>query len=56
MNNTMKKQKIDYLHENPVRAKLVDSAQRYVYSSAKDYSGECGLLPITILEEVFYGK
>jgi hypothetical protein len=50
------KQKIDYLHENPVRAKLVDSAQRYVYSSAKDYSGECGLLPITILEEVFYGK
>jgi len=50
------KQKIDYLHENPVRAKLVDSAQRYVYSSAKDYSGECGLLPITILEEVFYVK
>ena len=50
------KQKIEYLHENPVRAKLVDTPERYVYSSAKDYAGEKGLLPVTILEEVYYGN
>jgi putative transposase len=47
------RQKIEYIHENPVRAKFVDVAQRYVYSSAKDYAGERGLLPISILEDVY---
>ena len=50
------KQKIEYLHQNPVRARLVDVAERYVYSSARDYAGEKGLLPVTVLEEVYYGK
>jgi len=50
------KQKIEYLHENPVRAKLVDTPERYIYSSAKDYAGEKGILPITILEQVYYEK
>ncbi len=48
------KQKVAYIHENPVAARLVDTAQRYVYSSAKDYAGEKGLLPVNILEEVYY--
>ncbi len=48
------KQKVEYVHENPVTARLVDEAQRYVYSSAKDYAGEKGLLPVNILDEVYY--
>lgn len=50
------KQKVDYLHENPVRARLVDTPERYIYSSARDYAGETGLLPITILNDVFYAQ
>jgi len=32
-------QKIDYIHENPVRAGLVYRAEDYVYSSASNYAG-----------------
>ena len=37
-------EKINYIHQNPVEAGLVYHAEDYVYSSAKDYSGEKGLL------------
>ena len=30
-------QKIDYIHENPVMAGIVDKAEEYLYSSARDY-------------------
>ena len=33
----MLKQRLDYLHENPVRAGIVYEPQEYVYSSGKDY-------------------
>ncbi|MEO8771908.1 MAG: hypothetical protein ABI402_17560 [Ferruginibacter sp.] len=36
-NPAMLKQKLDYLHENPVRAGIVFEPQDYVYSSAVDY-------------------
>lgn len=48
------RQKLDYLHNNPVTAKLVDTAERYVYSSAKDYVGEQGLLPVVVLDVSYY--
>ncbi|SDS05728.1 REP element-mobilizing transposase RayT [Mucilaginibacter mallensis] len=32
-------QKIDYIHQNPVRAGLVYRAEDYVYSSASNYAG-----------------
>jgi REP element-mobilizing transposase RayT len=35
----MLKQRLDYLHENPVRAGIVFEPQDYVYSSACDYYG-----------------
>lgn len=38
------KQKIDYVHQNPVEAGLVYRAEDYVYSSARDYADEPGLL------------
>ncbi|MFD0931579.1 transposase [Psychroflexus salinarum] len=37
-------QKINYVHQNPVKAGLVLRPENYKYSSAKDYSGEKGLL------------
>jgi len=47
-------QKLEYIHNNPVTARLVDAPQYYVYSSAKDYYGEKGLLPVSILDATFY--
>jgi REP element-mobilizing transposase RayT len=42
--NKVIKEKIDYIHQNPVDAGLVYKAEDYVYSSALDYVGEQGLL------------
>lgn len=30
-------QKLDYIHNNPVRAGMVNKAEEYVYSSSADY-------------------
>jgi REP element-mobilizing transposase RayT len=48
------KQKIDYVNSNPLKAKLVDTPERYVYSSAKDYVGEKGILPVIIPDAYYY--
>jgi REP element-mobilizing transposase RayT len=32
------KQKIDYIHENPVRAGIVEKPEDYLYSSARNYA------------------
>ena len=37
-------EKINYIHNNPVEEGLVYHPEDYVYSSARDYSGEKGLL------------
>jgi len=37
-------QKINYIHNNPVKEGLVFRAEDYVYSSAVDYSGEKGMI------------
>lgn len=39
-------QKLNYIHENPVRAEIVDHAEDYRYSSAMDYAGRRGLLEV----------
>ncbi len=39
-------QKVEYIHDNPVRAGIVEKQEEYRYSSAKDYAGEKGLLEI----------
>ena len=43
-------QKLEYIHMNPVYAGLVDEAEHYRYSSARDYSGQKGLLEVEVLE------
>lgn len=42
--NKVIKQKIDYTHNNPVKAGLVYQPEDYVYSSAIDYAGGKGLI------------
>lgn len=44
-------QKLDYIHNNPVTAGIVDKAEAYLYSSARDYyyGKQCGLLAIDFL-------
>ena len=50
-NPEMLKQKMKYLHENPVRAGIVFEPQHYVYSSAVDYyTNQKGLINIEHLQ------
>lgn len=42
-------QKIEYIHENPVRAGIVDNQEDYIYSSARDYLGTSGLIKVELL-------
>ena len=42
-------QKLIYLHENPVRAGIVEHPEEYLYSSARNYTLKKGLLEITDL-------
>jgi REP element-mobilizing transposase RayT len=47
--NHFQQEKLDYLHQNPVEAEIVDHAEDYLYSSARDYAGKKGLLNIEFL-------
>lgn len=42
-------QRLNYLHNNPVAEEIVEEAEHYVYSSARDYAGIKGLLDIVLL-------
>jgi len=44
------RQKLDYIHNNPVRAGIVDKAEEYRYSSARDFYGVKGLIELTDFE------
>lgn len=43
-------QKLDYIHNNPVVAGIVQKPEDYLYSSARDYYGMKGLIDITLLD------
>jgi len=43
---SMMKEKIDYIHHNPVKRGYVEEAAHWRYSSAKDYMGIEGLLEV----------
>ncbi len=40
------REKLDYLHQNPVRAGIVEKPEDYLYSSARYYAGLDCLLPV----------
>jgi REP element-mobilizing transposase RayT len=42
-------QKLNYIHQNPVRAEIVNNPEDYRYSSAIDYAGGKGLLNVTVV-------
>ena len=42
-------QKLDYIHHNPVRAKIVQHPEDYLYSSARNYAGIDSMLKIEVL-------
>ena len=44
------KQKLDYIHENPVRQEIVARAEDYLYSSARNYAGMDGLLKVIVAQ------
>jgi REP element-mobilizing transposase RayT len=46
----MLRQKLDYIHYNPVRLGLVDRPEDWRYSSARNYLGQDGLLEIDLIE------
>lgn len=47
--NKMMDQKLNYIHNNPVKARMVYEPEDYVYSSAVDYAGGTGLLDIMFI-------
>lgn len=42
-------EKMNYKHNNPVKAELVAKPEDYLYSSAMDYAGEKGLVEIMLV-------
>jgi len=44
-------QKLEYIHNNPVEAGIVEKAEEYIYSSARNYyyGKQCGLIQIEFL-------
>ena len=47
--NDMIDQRLDYLHNNPVAAGIVAKPEDYIYSSAGDYAGIKGLVPLLLV-------
>jgi len=48
--NQMVDQKLDYVHDNPVKECIVVRQEDYLYSSARDYAGIKGLLEIEFMD------
>ncbi len=44
------KQKIEYIHYNPVKRGLVDQEDHWIYSSARNYIGDKGCIELDFLE------
>ena len=40
------KQKLAYIHNNPVRAAIVEMPEDYLYSSARNYAGKEGIIDV----------
>ena len=50
MSNKFIDQKLAYIHENPVKAGLVDEPWEYRFSSARDYmNNQKGLLEVELI-------
>lgn len=45
-NEQVLRQKLEYIHQNPVKRGYVDEPMYWRYSSARDYAGLAGLVPV----------
>ncbi|MFH0864672.1 MAG: hypothetical protein V1904_00650 [Bacteroidota bacterium] len=48
-------EKVNYIHNNPVRAGIVENPEDYLYSSARNYADMKGLLDVVVLT-LYYAK
>jgi putative transposase len=44
-------ERIEHIHENPVRERIVDLPESYLYSSARDYAGIKGLVNVKVVQQ-----
>jgi REP element-mobilizing transposase RayT len=44
-------ERITHIHENPVREKIVEHAEDYLFSSARDYAGMSGLVKVKVVQQ-----
>lgn len=51
--NKVIKEKVNYIHQNPVEEGLVYKPEDYVYSSAIDYAGEIGLIEDIVVFQTY---
>jgi REP element-mobilizing transposase RayT len=49
--NEFIEEKLDYIHQNPVRTGIVLHPEEYLFSSARNYAGENGLLDVTLISK-----
>jgi len=43
-------QKLEYIHQNPVKAEIVSNPEDYLYSSARNYCNMQGLIKVEIIQ------
>jgi len=43
--------RIEHIHENPVRERIVDLPEAYLFSSARDYAGGKGLVKVKVAQQ-----
>ena len=48
--NAVIKEKVDYIHQNPVEAGIVEEPEHYMFISTRDYIGKKGLLEVEFIE------
>ena len=48
--NEMMDQRLNYIHENPVKQMIVDKPEDYTFSSARNYAGIDGLIEVEYIE------
>jgi putative transposase len=46
LDEDMMREKLEYIHHNPIKRGYVDRPEQWRYSSARNYAGEEGLIPI----------
>ena len=42
------KEKLNYIHMNPVKQEIVEKPEDYVYSSARNYNGQKGIIDVIV--------